>query len=97
MVYKSLLCVQISPLLLSFSSHSKSSKSRHFEHLLKPKIYEKEKQTGWKRDDFSSKSKRLKNVVFLKKDNFFLKVNKMDTYHELESQFWAKNSKKCAV
>ena len=34
---------------------------------------------------------------FFKKDNFFLKVDKMDTYHELESQFWAKNSKKCAV
>ena len=34
---------------------------------------------------------------FLKKDNFFLKVDKMDTYYELESQFWAKNSKKCAV
>ena len=65
-----MLCVQISPLLLSFSSHSKSSKSGHFEHLLKPKIYEKEKQTGWKRDDFSSKSKRLKNVVFLKKITF---------------------------
>ena len=34
---------------------------------------------------------------FFKKDNFFLKVDKMDTYHELESQFWTKNSKTCAV
>ena len=28
-------------------------------------------------------------MSFFKKDNFFLKVDKMDTYHELESQFWA--------
>ena len=36
-------------------------------------------------------------MSFFKKDNFFLKVDKMDIYHELESQFWAKNSKRCAV
>ena len=71
MVYKWMLCVQISPLLLSFSYHSISSKSGHFEHLLKRKIYENEKQTGWIWDDFSSKSKRLKMRSFFKK-YFFL-------------------------
>ena len=46
---------------------------------------------------FHQKVNVRKMSFFFKKDNFFLKVDKMDTYYWLESQFWAKNSKKCAV